>query len=88
MCKCTPAIKSPWCGRGDCQPPPQKPLRPPPETREQRIERCARRLVRRYVQVDGWENEFVAMIAVPRARESATRRLWFELRDALAETGP
>lgn len=24
MCQCTPEIRTPWCGRGDCVPPPQR----------------------------------------------------------------
>jgi hypothetical protein len=25
MCWCTPAIRTPWCGKDLCQPPPQRP---------------------------------------------------------------
>ena len=86
MCKCDPRVRAPWCGRGNCQPPEQTGIGARPlETRAQRIERCARRLLSRYIQADGSGTEFVGTIFIPKkwATASYTRKLWFELREAI-----
>lgn len=90
MCKCDARIRSPWCGRGECQPPEMNGAigARPIETREERIERCARRLIARYIQAsDGGENLFIATVFIPKrtSGSSYTRQLWLDLRNALEE---
>jgi hypothetical protein len=85
MCRCDPRVRTPFCGRGDCQEPVPIGARPS-ETKAERVERLARKLCSRYIQADGSGTEFVGAIFIPKRweTESYTRKLWFELREALA----